>query len=513
MAARVAAVLGALGVALLVAIVPTGAAVAAPESPVEILPPVAVGDGPFAVAVSPDGAFSYVLSLYDDELDVIDTATNTIVTSVPVTLSPLSVLSPSLVVHPDGRILVLDAGDSVTTDPAILEIDSATWQVHHHSLAVGAPWTLGVGFDLVLTPDGAKAYVSDSVNGLVLAVEVPPTAGPGAWNVTPIDVAGTTTPTVRPGSLAVAGGYLYILDLLGEDAGTKPTGAAVLRVADDVLEPTVITYTAPVGTTGGILDMPVLKAARDGATVLISAAAELDDGSGDYEGYFWTIPGGTIPGSATYLGEALGGEVAALTLAASGKTAYVVDCACSSFVWTLDIASGAGAALDLSAATDLDLIAAAVASPDDTRLFLTGYDSLGDSRLWQLSTVTDDVLTVTGPTTADQGGSVTLTATALDNSGNPIDVTSAAEFTSSVATDVISGNVVTFPHASPHTITATYRPLPSLPPVAVGAITVEVRAMIPPTGVEDPRPALGATAVLLLAGAALVLTRSRLRRA
>ena len=174
-----------------------------------------------------------------------------------------------------------------------------------------------------------------------------------------------TTPAVLPGSLAIAGGYLYILDLLGEDGATKPTGAAVLRIADDVLEPTVIGYTAPAGTTGGILDMPVLESSRDGATVLISAAAEIDGGSGDYEGYFWTIPGGTIPGSATYLGEALGGEVAGLALAASGRTAYVVDCACSALVWTLDVASGVGAVLDLSAATDLDLIAAAVASPDD----------------------------------------------------------------------------------------------------------------------------------------------------
>jgi len=510
-AARAAGVLGALGVALLVAIVPTGAAVAAPESPVEILPPVTVGDGAFAVGVSPDGSLAYVLALVDQELHVVDTATNTPILVIPMSIS-LGFLDPSLVVHPDGRVLILDPGDGAgVTEPAIIEIDPTTWDVYTHSLAQPAPWDAGFAVSLALTPDGTKAYVADLTSGRVLAVSVPPTAGPGAWSITPIDVAAATTPEILPGSLAIAGGTVYALDILGEDGG-EPTGIAAIRVADDQLEPTVIAYSAPAGTTGGILTMPTMKPSPDGTTVLISGAAEFDDGSGDTGGFFWTIPGGTVPAAATYLGGGLGDEVAAFAFGAAGQTVYLIDCACASLAWTLDVGSGTGTILDVAAATDLDMLASVAVSPDGTRIFLTGTDLLGDSRLWQLSAVADDVLHVTGPTAATQGDRVTLTAIARDNSGNPIDVTSLATFTSSVATDVISGNVVAFPHASPHTITASYAPLAGGPAVAAGSIMIEVAAVLPPTGVEDPRPWLGAAAALLLAGATLVLTRSRLSR-
>src|SRR5690606_16449264 len=58
---------------------------------------------------------------------------------------------------------------------------------------------------------------------------------------------------------------------------------------------------------------------------------------------------------------------------------------------------------------------------------------------------------------AMQGETITLTAMATDRFGNDLgDVSGDVTFTSSVATDVISGNRITFPHASPHTITATH---------------------------------------------------------
>ncbi|MFH7322701.1 LPXTG cell wall anchor domain-containing protein [Aeromicrobium sp. JJY06] len=68
-----------------------------------------------------------------------------------------------------------------------------------------------------------------------------------------------------------------------------------------------------------------------------------------------------------------------------------------------------------------------------------------------------DSMTLTRTGDATEGGTITVTATGADASGNDLgDVTEDVTFTSSVATDVIEGNEITFPHASPHTITATH---------------------------------------------------------
>ena len=82
-------------------------------------------------------------------------------------------------------------------------------------------------------------------------------------------------------------------------------------------------------------------------------------------------------------------------------------------------------------------------------------------------------------TTPNQGDAISMTFKV-----NGVDVTSYATFTSDVATDVIAGNGVTFPHASPHTITATY-----------GAVSTQLLIQVTPTAVvvdphvdDDPGP-------------------------
>jgi len=113
-------------------------------------------------------------------------------------------------------------------------------------------------------------------------------------------------------------------------------------------------------------------------------------------------------------------------------------------------------------------------------------------------------------TTVDQGGTVTITATGVDQGGNSMDPTADIAFTSDVPTDVIHGNTITFPHASPHTITATYLPtgmrisiLITVNPAAGGLIAV--------TGTDTAQPTLWTGIVILLTGA-LVLILARRRR-
>ena len=103
--------------------------------------------------------------------------------------------------------------------------------------------------------------------------------------------------------------------------------------------------------------------------------------------------------------------------------------------------------------------------------------------LW--STVADAVrsLQVTASAlSVDQGGSVTLTATGFDADGESLgDVTSAVTFSSSVATDVIEGATVRFPHASPHVITGTLRDVSA-------SVTIEVVPAAVPTPTATPSP-------------------------
>ncbi|PJJ65189.1 CocE/NonD family hydrolase [Compostimonas suwonensis] len=59
-------------------------------------------------------------------------------------------------------------------------------------------------------------------------------------------------------------------------------------------------------------------------------------------------------------------------------------------------------------------------------------------------------------TSVDQGDSITVAVTAFDAAGSPLgDVTDEVTLTSSVESDVIEGDTITFVHASPHLITAT----------------------------------------------------------
>ncbi|MFD5428912.1 YncE family protein, partial [Streptomyces sp. NPDC127084] len=74
------------------------------------------GDGPRGVAVSPDGTRLYVANFFDDSVSVLDTATDTIVATVPVGDDPFGVA-----VSPDGtRVYLSSAADAVSV------VDTAT---------------------------------------------------------------------------------------------------------------------------------------------------------------------------------------------------------------------------------------------------------------------------------------------------------------------------------------------------------------------------------------------------
>jgi LPXTG-motif cell wall-anchored protein len=117
-------------------------------------------------------------------------------------------------------------------------------------------------------------------------------------------------------------------------------------------------------------------------------------------------------------------------------------------------------------------------------------------------------------TTVQQGGSVTLDVRGTDALGQTFDAGDLVTLTSDAPTDVVSGTTVTFPHASPHVITATL----TGNPLVFTTLLIEVRPLAT-TAAVDPLAATGApdasgaltTAVLALLGGAVLLVLRRRR--
>lgn len=118
---------------------------------------------------------------------------------------------------------------------------------------------------------------------------------------------------------------------------------------------------------------------------------------------------------------------------------------------SIDPATGeiSGTPADAMGEYPVELRAAASVAGDAARLPLTIVLAPGPvARL----------LVTPSATVVDQGGSVDLAVSGEDAAGNPVDVADDIAVTSDVATDVVSGTRVTFPTASPHTITVRHLP-------------------------------------------------------
>ena len=75
--------------------------------------PIAVGNSPRDVAITPDGNFAYITNSNSDTVSVVSTATNTVGATVSVGPVPLN-----LAITPDGNfVYVVAAGSNNSTDP------------------------------------------------------------------------------------------------------------------------------------------------------------------------------------------------------------------------------------------------------------------------------------------------------------------------------------------------------------------------------------------------------------
>jgi hypothetical protein len=140
-------------------------------------------------------------------------------------------------------------------------------------------------------------------------------------------------------------------------------------------------------------------------------------------------------------------------------------------------------------------------------VMVTSPGQYGVTELWVIG---DPVELAIAPsaTSVGKGGSLSFTVTGKDRWGTAIDGSDAV-LTSSVPTDVITGMNVTFPTASPHTITATLGGM-------TATVTVEVvgapKAALAETGFDGlPFAAVGG--LLMLGGILAVVFATRRCRA
>lgn len=121
---------------------------------------ISVGQGPLGLAVSSDGQRVFVANALDKTVSVINTATNTVIATVPIA-DPSSLGVTTVAVTPDGELVYVVG----VTSNNVWVIDTAT-------NTVSAPISVGNGTigGVAVSPDGSVVYVTNSGSNTVSAI-------------------------------------------------------------------------------------------------------------------------------------------------------------------------------------------------------------------------------------------------------------------------------------------------------------------------------------------------------
>ena len=127
------------------------------------LAPIRVGRNPLAIAITPDGKTAYVLNNGSGTVTPIRTATSTALAPIRVPAG-----SFSMAITPDGRtIYVLDLGSSQAQEGMVIPIRTAT-NTALRSIPIGHAWPSTM--NIAITPDSKTAYVANASTGTITPI-------------------------------------------------------------------------------------------------------------------------------------------------------------------------------------------------------------------------------------------------------------------------------------------------------------------------------------------------------
>jgi uncharacterized repeat protein (TIGR02543 family) len=435
-----------------------------PAGTVALPNPISVTGVPYGLAVSPDGNSLWVSRDNGLKASIISTATNTISKTFTLTGKPEGVTF-----SPDGRrvYIPMQSGGVAVFD--------ASSQTQLPYLASGSGSRI-----MAFTPDGTLAYVSNTTgssvsvysfdNALPTISGVPSAGTEGTpYSFTPTVTGTAVTVSVKSGplppGLSLNSGVISGTPTSNGDypvtlAAINDNGEADLSISFSISLPS---YTVSFDSAGGG-PTPISQSVTEGGLVTQPADPTLSGYA--FEGWAnagvpWDFATDTVSGALTLTAQ--WGLLPTIT-GASTATAPVS----ASFTWTPTITAAPGYVVTssaLPAGLSLDSATGVISGtpsgvPGDTTVDLTVTDSVGTADFTVVITVTHGEAQTLGVTASDttpkQGDTITLTVIATDADGNTWDVSSSAVITSDFASDIIVGNSVTFPHASPHLLTATF---------------------------------------------------------
>ncbi|NLX06998.1 MAG: YncE family protein [Phycisphaerae bacterium] len=238
---------------------------------------IAGGDGPVGVAFSPDGARAYVVTYYGCSLQVIDTADGSLIAVIPV--SDLSYDPLGLLASPDGsRVYVANHYSS-----RVAVVDTAELAVAQQIAVPGRPE------GMALTPDGKVLYVANLWNVLRIDTE--------SLAVTNEITAGSFT---IPVTITAMGDLLYV-------GNSRSDSVSVISTAGDTVLATVPAIDCPQALALTPDGEYLFVANHDAGTVTVIETAT--------NAVVETIPSGTDNLSMPY----------AVAISPDGSSAYVAN--------------------------------------------------------------------------------------------------------------------------------------------------------------------------------------------
>lgn len=243
---------------------------------------------PAGIAVSPDGAHVYVSNYNGRSVSVIDAATNTVVAIVPVGQQPMGIA-----VAPDGGSVYVGnrLGNSVSV------LDTAT-NIVIATIGVGA------GTNAVLAdPDGTRVYATNSFSNNMSVIDT-----------ATLTVAATVPTGSRPYGLAIGKVVLPAVTALAPDHGPTTGGTTVTLTGTHLTGTTAVDFDGTPASGVTVVDDTTITAVAPphtaGAVDVTLTAKGRTAPAGTYT---YQVPAPTVTGIAPGTGPAAGGTAVTVT--------------------------------------------------------------------------------------------------------------------------------------------------------------------------------------------------------